>query len=265
MSDRLAVPKFVFQTWKTYDVPVQWKSLHAQWAKFCQKYKYIHVLFSDDDNRNFIREHYPWFLAKYDSYPYAIQRADVIRYFYGHKMGAIYVDLDIGPRPDRFEQLQNLFVFYSSLTESAAISETVNGRGKDLLTNSIMIIKQGSPFMAKLFEALPDPERFYSTPIKHVLAQTHKYLILCHTGPGVVNDCRVMYPDLLVPIPKQFLSCTISKEALVSHAVGGSWHNNKQMNKDILRLVMMAIGIILWLVVVLWVVRKCVKKYKKDT
>ena len=42
------------------------------------------------------QEHYPWFLPTYRSYPYDIQRVDVLRYFILHHHGGIYIDLDMG-------------------------------------------------------------------------------------------------------------------------------------------------------------------------
>ena len=43
----------------------------------------------------FIEEKYPWFLPVFDSYPYNIQRADVIRYFALAYYGGTYLDLDL--------------------------------------------------------------------------------------------------------------------------------------------------------------------------
>lgn len=40
------------------------------------------------------QDHYPWFLPTYLSYPYNIQRVDVLRYFILHKLGGIYIDLE---------------------------------------------------------------------------------------------------------------------------------------------------------------------------
>ena len=48
------------------------------------------------------QEHYPWFLPTYQSYPYAIQRVDVLRYFLLHSLGGVYIDLDMGCR--RFDR-----------------------------------------------------------------------------------------------------------------------------------------------------------------
>jgi mannosyltransferase OCH1-like enzyme len=49
---------------------------------------------TDDRARAFIAEEYPCFLEIFDSYPYPIQRADVIRYLILAYFGGIYIDLD---------------------------------------------------------------------------------------------------------------------------------------------------------------------------
>ncbi|KAF8827977.1 hypothetical protein HHX47_DHR4001039 [Lentinula edodes] len=46
----------------------------------------------DDSSREFIAEHYPWFLDTFNDYKYAIQRADAIRYFVLHHYGGVYLD-----------------------------------------------------------------------------------------------------------------------------------------------------------------------------
>jgi mannosyltransferase OCH1-like enzyme len=93
------IPKVIHQTWKTSDLPYPfadladtWKSIHPEW-----EYK----LWTDDMNRDFIKEFYPWFLERFDSYPRNIQRVDAFRYFLLLKEGGIYIDLD-------FECLENI-------------------------------------------------------------------------------------------------------------------------------------------------------------
>jgi len=51
-------------------------------------------LWDDRDNRQFIAERFPWFLARYDSYPREILRADVVRLFFLYAYGGFYADMD---------------------------------------------------------------------------------------------------------------------------------------------------------------------------
>lgn len=97
------VPKIIHQTWKTNDLTSPFKELSETWKYYLPDWEYI--LWTDEMNREFVAEHFPEFLTKYDSYPHNIQRADAIRYLLLKKYGGLYVDLD-------FECLENIeFLF----------------------------------------------------------------------------------------------------------------------------------------------------------
>jgi mannosyltransferase OCH1-like enzyme len=88
----MAIPKILHQIWNDRQVPrvfdeyvASWKANHPDWE---------YRLWTFEDNRRFVAEHYPWFLSTYDGYPKPIQRADAARYFILHKCGGVYVDLD---------------------------------------------------------------------------------------------------------------------------------------------------------------------------
>jgi len=71
---------------------LSWQNLHRDWE---------YILWTDEMNRNFIGEHFPSFLAIYDSYPHSIQRVDAVRYFVLYKYGGFFIDMD-------FECLSNI-------------------------------------------------------------------------------------------------------------------------------------------------------------
>ena len=68
-----------------------------------------HKLWTDDENRDFVANHYPWFLEIYDKLPQHIHRVDTVRYMYLHKFGGVYADLDfesIKPMDDYLKDKQ---------------------------------------------------------------------------------------------------------------------------------------------------------------
>jgi mannosyltransferase OCH1-like enzyme len=79
-----------------------------QWRKLiCFK------LWTDESAREFIAKEYPWFIETYDNYPFAIQRADTIRYFVLAYYGGTYLDLDdvgCSPHPWGFYMLLHLLI-----------------------------------------------------------------------------------------------------------------------------------------------------------
>lgn len=90
---RQPVPTILHQTWKTSDVPEHWRAFARSWQQMHPEWEYR--LWTDEDNRAFVAEHYPSFLSTFDAYTYGIQRADAVRYCLLHHFGGVYVDLDV--------------------------------------------------------------------------------------------------------------------------------------------------------------------------
>ena len=90
---RRPFPRHIFQTWKSKThVPEN----YARWSESVKirNANFEHFLWDDFDNRKFIADYYPWFLAIYDAYPREIYRADAVRYFFLYQFGGIYLDMD---------------------------------------------------------------------------------------------------------------------------------------------------------------------------
>ncbi|HEY8894747.1 MAG TPA: glycosyltransferase, partial [Niastella sp.] len=96
-----AIPKIIHQTWKTDELPYPFNLLADTWKELHPDHEY--KLWTDTMIREFIEEHFPVFLAKYDRYPRHIQRIDAFRYFLLLKEGGMYIDID-------FECLTNISV-----------------------------------------------------------------------------------------------------------------------------------------------------------
>ena len=86
------IPRIIHQTWKTREVPARFKQYAESWQQSHPEFEYR--LWSDEDNRALVRDHYPWFLSTYDGYRETIQRVDSARVLILHRFGGLYVDLD---------------------------------------------------------------------------------------------------------------------------------------------------------------------------
>lgn len=74
------------------------------WNKFHPQA--LHVLWTDEDNDQLIKMHYPEFVELYTSALLTkVQRADIARVVYLHRYGGVYVDLDYEARADLFANL----------------------------------------------------------------------------------------------------------------------------------------------------------------
>ena len=88
------LPKIVHQTWRTRNIPQEWRAWHQTWKVCFPSPEFQHIIWTDKDARRLIETKYTWFLDIYDGYPHQIQRADAVRYFILFEYGGIYADLD---------------------------------------------------------------------------------------------------------------------------------------------------------------------------
>ena len=109
-------------------------------------------LWTDDDNRQIVAEHYPFFLNDFDGYNQKMKQIDAVRFFYLHRHGGIYMDLDftclrpfedigLAPREAIFSHQYNAAMINASLGKQApGVAGTI--------ANNIIMAPAGHPFLA---------------------------------------------------------------------------------------------------------------------
>lgn len=106
------------------------------WRNFNDDFEYR--LWTDDDNRQLILKHYPWFLKTYDEFPKKIMRIDSTRVFYLHKYGGLYTDLDI----ECLKPIQGLLGSHDLILARMGDDDSF----EHSLPNAWMASKPGHPF-----------------------------------------------------------------------------------------------------------------------
>nr|CDI52367.1 related to SUR1-required for mannosylation of sphingolipids [Melanopsichium pennsylvanicum 4] len=217
------IPRIIHQTWKDQNLPPRWQAIRDECAAMHPDYEYM--LWTDADSRQFIAEHYEWFLPVFDGYPYPIQRADAIRYFVLHHYGGIYMDLDIGCLR-RFDPLLRFEVI---LPKTIPVG----------VSNDVILSAKAHPFMDQL--------------IHNLVTFNHQYLtnyptVMFSTGPMFVSASYGLYVDVHGPafpstpkqpeagfkgirvLPKSLYGKNVkpkdAPDAFFSHFYGSSWHAN---------------------------------------
>lgn len=186
------IPKIIMQTWKTKNVPDIWKESPESIKNVMTNWK--HVLMTDEENRNFVKEHFPDFLPYYDNFPYNIQRADAIRYMWLYINGGVYMDLDIAVQKN-VEDLLGNEDFY--LTTSSNIESS--------FTNSFMVSKPKVDFWLKVIEEMKKPVPSWCIS-KHMI-------VMYSTGPGMLTNVAKKYNKKFGYIPaKQFNDCSVCNQ-----------------------------------------------------
>ncbi|KAK9817793.1 hypothetical protein WJX72_002243 [[Myrmecia] bisecta] len=84
-----------------------------------------YFLWTDQDNRQLVKQFYPWFLEVYDGFPKGIMRADAARYLYMHKFGGVYADLDFECLRPMEQLLENKQVVLAAMTNDTAYDQNV--------------------------------------------------------------------------------------------------------------------------------------------
>eukprot|EP00656_Telonema_subtile_P008664 TRINITY_DN14043_c0_g1_i1.p1 TRINITY_DN14043_c0_g1~~TRINITY_DN14043_c0_g1_i1.p1 ORF type:complete len:390 (-),score=98.06 TRINITY_DN14043_c0_g1_i1:32-1201(-) len=216
------IQKVIHQTYKTTELPVQWKDTPEKWKSAHPGWEY--KFWTDASARAFIRDEYPWFLDSFDSYEHPIQRADAIRYFAVYHFGGVYADLDLQPRGS-VEQLV--------AGAEVLVFETPNMG----LTNMMFGATKGSSFLKCVLAQLPVKQHQWH----HFLVRFKSWKILSSTGPTFwwsmtsphVCGRHFGAQERLRTVSANFMGrCSLckgdvskcAKHGLLRHLVGSSWH-----------------------------------------
>ncbi|KIK68017.1 glycosyltransferase family 32 protein [Collybiopsis luxurians FD-317 M1] len=208
---RERIPRILHQTWRTESLPSRWEGISQECRDMMPDYEY--KLWTDESSREFIAEHYPWFLDTFNDYKYAIQRADAIRYFVLYHYGGVYLDLDIGCiRP-----LDPLLVYPVILPKTIPVG----------VSNDLMFAEKEHPFLAQTIHNLVTfdhnwilnyPTVMFSTGPMFLSAQYGIYTSSHAGAPG--DPVRILPKSLYGKNAKQ----GEAPDSFFSHFYGSSWH-----------------------------------------
>jgi hypothetical protein len=163
------IPTIIHQVWhrirEPSAIPAELAPLPGTWRRHHPGWDYR--LWTNEDSRRFVAAHYPDLLPVYDSYGYAIQRADAIRYCVLHRFGGVYVDMDI----ECLRPIDGLLDGHAMvLTREPQVHARYLGLDT-LLSNAFMAARPGHPFLAEIVEDLVRHPRPAALP-RDVFAST---------------------------------------------------------------------------------------------
>jgi len=212
----LAIPRNIMITWKSKnpsEIPEKWKQ---SYEGIITNMKHWKLYFMDDeDNREFIKKHFPQYLEAYDNFEHNIQRIDFIRYAWLYIHGGLYIDMDLAitkPLDPLFQVDANVFLIQS-------------GNLSDYITNSLMASKPRQNIWIKMMDHAIQKPKWYAIG-KH-------WNVMTTTGPiglsWVVRDAKITYLTLPAKLCMPCSTCNINNcdttESWVKPLPGGSWTN----------------------------------------
>jgi glycosyltransferase involved in cell wall biosynthesis len=194
------IPRLIHQTWKTRDVPPEFRALQRSWIDRNPGFEYR--FWTDEDIGRFIAEEHPALLPVFHGYADPIARIDLARYLILRRFGGVYADLD-------FECLRPIdgllegrsFVVGLEPEEHDGLAKAVERGLSRILCPSFLASVPGHPFWDHLLDRLVEARTFAD-----VLDATGPFLLTRahaeYEGEGS-DAVTVLPPELLYPVTKE--------------------------------------------------------------
>lgn len=173
LDNRSAAPmvtEIVHQSWKTRQLPPMFANLSLSWKTCFPSWK--HILWTDEDNLQLVRDYFPWFLPRYQALPHNIMRADAVRYMYMYVYGGVYADLDTECLKPFTHLLRNYSIVMGAMDGGAILPE---GHTQ----NSFLYSAPGHPFWLQL--------------LKYIYRHSNEGRPEAITGPNALMECIRAY------------------------------------------------------------------------
>lgn len=207
------IPKIIHQTWKTKDIPDEWKDAVNSCKTINKDFK--HILWTHETMDKFVKKNYPEFHKIYKSYKYDIQRCDSFRYLVLYKYGGIYLDMDIICN----KKLNKLLHYDLVLARSANLETS--------FSNAFFMVIPNHDFFKYCIGHLSENINNYQYFGKHL----H---VMYSTGPAfltnMVNDYGKIKDSYILTKKEYTGDCNICNETTCdggtyfTHIPGNSWH-----------------------------------------
>ena len=195
-------PRIIHQVWYHGDLPEKWQNAQDTCRKLYPEYKIM--VWSFEDAEKLIRKEHPWLLSAWFSYPYDVQRGDLIRYIVLYHYGGIYIDSDVSCVESFDTYLQNL---------SSTVNLVVRPSYPAWYGLDTFISKPHSPFMWSVIVNAPRANRWFGVTYTTVMFGVGT----AYFGRTINNFPCQSHFDI---VPNSFLT-----EKYFYHHHASSWHH----------------------------------------
>lgn len=242
------IPKIIHQTWKTEEIPDNWKKAVESCKKKNDDYKYM--LWTDSTMEEFIKSEYPSYYDLYMSYKYNIQRCDVFRYFVLYKYGGIYLDMDILCK----KKLDAYLKYNIVLAKSSNVS---------MFTNSFFMVEPGNKFIKFCIDNLKDNRNslWFLGKHMHIMSSTGPFYLSKMVNKFKLSNMKNNH----VLTNEEYAGdcCVCNEETCVGspyfkHIKGQSWNSFDSLFYNFLLCnTKLILGIIMIIIILYFIQKKC--------
>lgn len=167
----MQIPRILHQTWKNDNIPENFREMANSWRQKHLDWEY--VFWTDEMNRNFIKENFSYFLPIFDGYESNIQRVDAVRYFILYKYGGMFIDMDFDCLANISPLLGNsICIFGKEPLEHCKIHNK-----NRIISNAFMGTRKGSHFFYHLCKELEQINSITDYPNDKILESTGPFML----------------------------------------------------------------------------------------
>lgn len=212
------INKIIHQTWKTNDIPDEWKDAVNSCKSIHAEFKYI--MWTDENMDIFVKKYYSEFYKTYHSYQYDIQRCDAFRYLVLYKYGGIYLDMDIMC----IKNLNKLLHYDIVFAKSSNFERSY--------TNSFFMVCPNHPFFKYCIDHLSENINSYKYLGKHLHVMNSTgptFLTTMLNNYGNIENCYNLTKDEFAG------DCNVCNEnnciggTYFKHIKGQSWNGSDSL------------------------------------
>ena len=191
------IPKIIIQTWKTKNIPNNYKTDVNSLKTKNPEYKYI--FFTDADINTFLKKNYPKYFKTYNKLPVKIQKFDFFRYIAIYHYGGFYFDLDVtGLEPlDDLLTSECIFPIDEFINPSMCKIERYTYFCKNdlnyLLGQYAFAAKPKHPFIKLLIDTIHDNIESYIHDFNNKKYINFEIYVYQTTGPDFVTKLYLNY------------------------------------------------------------------------
>lgn len=173
------IPKIIWQTMKTNQVPVIIKNYVDTWL--IQNPEYEYRFYDDEDILAFFKNEFPEFLEGYKKLKYGASKADLWRYLIIYKYGGIYADMDcLCKTPMR------------KWIDPSALYVTQFGINKDLCQWLIISVPHNPIFIKAAYKSLENIEKSNHTVSHYGFKYAENRILISEETPLLTFNDEVL-------------------------------------------------------------------------
>lgn len=229
------IPHIIHQTWKNERIPQRFQFFADSWRRFHPDWEWR--LWTDRDNLRFVKEVYPMLLDRYLSYPYNIQRVDLVRYLIIRTYGGVYADMDL----QCFRHIQPLLDSYDCVFSFEHELHAIIHNVPFIVSNAFIASASRHPIFDLILEEVLAYSPICTKPDKIILETTGPLMLTrlfqrIHCDDGLkLLDSRHLFSlplstiDMVRASDLSLIESILAKDIYGLHWHDGTWwRSNKQ-------------------------------------